>query len=87
MLRSDRVVKALPAAQGPIQALKVESPVVAGMKLLLVGSLRPLHMAVQLGRVGRQHDETDAPLGTGLLELGQVSFPVEALHPVQPYPS
>ncbi len=41
-----------------------------GVELSLVGSLGPLHMAVELGRTGWQNEEPDAPLHTGLLELG-----------------
>jgi len=70
VMRPDGVVDALPAAQGVVQASQVQGAIIVGIELFLMRALCPLHMAVELGGVGRQDEEADAALDTGVLEVG-----------------
>ena len=67
---TDGIVDLLPVEKGLIEGGHFRVPVVDLMELFRVGGLGPFHMAIELGRAGREDEEADAQLLTSLLELG-----------------
>lgn len=66
----NRIVDPLPGQEGFVQGNHPQFAVIEFIKLLGVGPLGPLHVAVQLGGAGREDKELDALVLAGLLKVG-----------------
>ena len=59
---TDGIIHVFPLTESLIELDEVEIAVSEFVEFLSMRSLRPFYMAVQLGGVGREYEETDAPL-------------------------
>jgi len=54
LVRPDVVINMFPLGQLPVMLLEVQIDVVSLMKLLPAGPIRPLHVPLELGGLGRK---------------------------------
>lgn len=70
LMRADVIVDVFPLSLGRAQRREIKVARVRLVELFRVGAIGAFHVAVELGRVRRQHKQTDAPLLTGLFKGG-----------------